>query len=86
MDNLFVLIHLIHFGVRVVKCLHNEKEKLNFDYSMKNIPATTERRYLLKLIEQTEMVIKRMRWKVINRGMKGSSIKQTPPINKLAPF
>lgn len=53
---------------------------------MKNIPATTERRYLLKLIEQTEMVIKRMRWKVINRGMKGSSIKQTPPINKLAPF
>ena len=50
-------------------------EKLKFDYSMKNIPVTTERSYLLKLIEQIEMVIKRMRWKVIYYSMKGS-IKQ----------
>ena len=39
---------------------------------MKNIPVTTERSYLLKLIEQIETVIKRMRWKVIYCSMKGS--------------
>ena len=71
-------------------------EKLKSDYSIKNIPVTTKRSYLLKLIEQTEMVIKRMRWKVIYCDMKGNSIKtetyglksqKTPrPINKLAAF
>ena len=50
-------------------------EKLKFDYSMKNISVTTERSYLLKLIEQIEMVIKRMRWKVIYCDMKENSIK-----------
>ena len=71
-------------------------EKLKFDYSMKNIPVTTERSYLLKLIEQIEMVIKRMRWKVIYCDMKGNNIKTEtyglkrqkapPPINELAAF
>ena len=71
-------------------------EKLKSDYSIKNIPVTTKRSYLLKLIEQTEMVIKRMRWKVIYCDMKGNSIKTEtyglksqktpPPINKLAAF
>ena len=50
-------------------------EKLKFDYSMKNISVTTERSYLLKLIEQTETVIKRMHWKHIYCDMKGNSIK-----------
>ena len=71
-------------------------EKLKSDYSIKNRPVTTKRSYLLKLIEQTEMVIKRMRWKVIYCDMKGNSIKTEtyglksqktpPPINKLAAF
>ena len=71
-------------------------EKLKSDYSIKNIPVTTKRSYLLKLIEQIEMVIKRMRWKVIYCDMKGNSIKTEtyglksqktpPPINKLAAF
>ena len=71
-------------------------EKLKFDYSMKNMPLRSERSYLLKLIEQTKMVIKRMRWKVIYCGMKGNSIKTEtygsktqkapPPINELAAF
>ena len=39
-------------------------ERLKFYYLMKNIPVTTERSYLLKLIEQIEIVIERMRWKV----------------------
>ena len=54
---------------------------------MKNIPVTTERKYLLKLIEQIEMVIKRMHWKVIYCDMKGNRIKSQntpPPINGLA--
>ena len=71
-------------------------EKVKFDYSMKNIPVTTERSYLLKLIEKIEMVIKRMRWKVIYCDMKENSIKTEtygvksqkapPPINELAAF
>ena len=71
-------------------------EKLKFDYSMKNIPVTTDRSYLLKLIEQIEMVIKRMRWKVLYCDMKRNSIKTetyglksqktAPPINELAAF
>ena len=69
--------------------------KLKFGYSMKNIPVTTEIRYLLKLIEQIEMVVKRMRWKVIYCNMKGSikietyglmSQKTPSPINELAAF
>ena len=63
---------------------------------MKNISVTTERSYLLKLTEQIEMVIKRMRWKVIYCDMKGNRIKTEtyglksqktpPPINELAAF
>ena len=63
---------------------------------MKNIPVTTERSYLLKLIEQIEMVIKIMRWKVIYCDMKGNRNKTEtyglksqntpPPINELAAF
>ena len=70
-------------------------EKLKFDYSIKNIPVTTEKRYLLKLIEQIEMVVKRIRWKVIYCDMKGSiktetyglmSQKTPSPINELAAY
>ena len=38
-------------------------EKLQFDYSYKNIPIPTERNYKLQLMEKIERVIKRMRWK-----------------------
>ena len=50
-------------------------EKLKFDYSMKNITVTAERSYFLKLVEQIEMVIKIMRWKIIYCNMKGNRIK-----------
>ena len=36
---------------------------MNFDYSMKNIRFPTNQEYTKRLIEQTESVIKRMRWK-----------------------
>ena len=58
---------------------------------MKNIAVTTE-----QLIEQIEIVIKRMRWKVIYQDMMGNKnetgihglkSQKTPPlINKLATF
>ena len=51
-------------------------KKLKSDYSIKNIPVTTKRSYLLKLIEQIEMVIKRMRWKLIYCDMKKIALKQ----------
>ena len=37
-------------------------ERVNFGYSVKNIPTTSERTYKLKLIESIEAVIKRIRW------------------------
>ena len=40
-------------------------ERINFGYSVKNIPTPDERTYKLQLIEKTEAVIKRMRWKAI---------------------
>ena len=40
-------------------------ERINFDYSIKNIPLANERNYKMKLIERIEDVIKRMRWKAI---------------------
>ena len=41
----------------------NVMEKLQFDYSYKNIPIPSERNYKLQLMEKIELVIKRMRWK-----------------------
>ena len=38
-------------------------EKINFGYSVKNIPLNNERNYKLRLIEKIEAVIKRIRWK-----------------------
>ena len=40
-------------------------EKVNLEYSLKNIPIPSKRNYKLKLMEKTEMLIKRMRWKAI---------------------
>ena len=51
-------------------------EKLNFGYSLKNIPTRNERTYKLKLIEKIELLIKNMRWKAIfftNRNRKPNS-------------
>ena len=71
-------------------------EAVKFDYSMKNILVTIEIFYLLKLIGKIEMVIKRMRGKVIYCDMKGNSIetktyglksqKTLPPIDESAAF
>ena len=38
-------------------------EKINFNYSLKNIPTPSRSSYQLKLIDKIESVIKRMRWK-----------------------
>ena len=40
-------------------------EKVNFKYSIKNIPIPSERAYLLQLMEKIEMFITRMHWKAI---------------------
>ena len=38
-------------------------EKLDINYSMKNIPIQYSESYLIKLIEKIESVVKRMRWR-----------------------
>ena len=43
----------------------DQKEKVNFGYSLKNIPTPNERTYKLQLIEKIELFIKKLRWKAI---------------------
>ena len=38
-------------------------EKLDINYSLKNIPIPPNESYLIKLVEKTESVVKRMRWR-----------------------
>ena len=38
-------------------------DRVRFDYSMKNIPIPKPQAYMTKLIEKTEDLIRRMRWK-----------------------
>ena len=45
-------------------------DKINFGYSMKNIGIPHNKTYLLQLIEEIKMVIKRMIWKVLCNGKK----------------
>ena len=40
-------------------------EKVNFKFSIKNIPILSERGYLLQLMEKIDIFITRMRWKAI---------------------
>ena len=39
-------------------------EKINFSYSLKNIPTPTKTTYHLIFMEKIESIIKRMQWKV----------------------
>ena len=38
-------------------------EKLDIDYLLKNIPIPPNESYLIKLVEKTESIVKRMRWR-----------------------
>ena len=40
-------------------------ERVNFQYSMRNIPIPTNKEYTKRLIEKTEDVLRRMRWKAL---------------------
>ena len=40
-----------------------DMERLSYDYSLKNIPTPSKTSYHLKLVEQIESVMKRIRWK-----------------------
>ena len=71
-------------------------EKVNFKYSIKNIPILSERAYLLQLMEKIEMFITRMRWKAIyfNNKTNGNSseryglktLKCQKQVKELVPF
>ena len=49
-------------------------ERFKFGYSLKNIPIPSERNYKMMLMEKIELVIKKMRWKVIysNEDQRGN--------------
>ena len=71
-------------------------EKIQFDYSMKNIPIPSRAAYTTNLLEKVESVIKRMRWKAYfflnptnNHQPNKFNIKSRrcpPPIEELKPF
>ena len=54
-------------------------EKVNFGYSMKNIPIPGGKSYKLRLIQKVEDFIKKIRWKAIF-FMKGEN--QTEPTTR----
>ena len=43
----------------------NNMEKINMDYSDKNIPIPSQQDYKIHLISKTEKFIKRIRWKAL---------------------
>ena len=72
-------------------------EKLNFNYSIKNIPLPSPNEYLQRLIEKSESFLRNMRWKAYfflnprsttaskdTYGFK--STKNPPPIDDLKQF
>ena len=71
-------------------------EKVNLNYSTKNIPLPAKNEYLKRFIEKTEHFIRRMRWKAhhfLNKTEStanewyGFKSKNSPPqINELLPF
>ena len=72
-------------------------ERINFNYSTKNIPIPTKNDYSRRLIERTEQLVRRMRWKAfffLNPEAKKQSIetygfnsrKNPPPIPEMKPF
>ena len=38
-------------------------DKVTYDYSLKNIPIPSQRKYMKTLISKVESVVRRMRWK-----------------------
>ena len=38
-------------------------EKLDIDYSLKNVPISSNESYFIKVIEKVESVVKRMYWR-----------------------
>ena len=55
-------------------------EKLQFNYSYKNIPLPSNRSFQLQLIEKVEMVIKRMKWKAHFFEQKKNDLKDEEPV------
>jgi len=72
-------------------------EKINLNYSTKNIPLPSRNEYMKRLIKKTEHFLRRLRWKAhyflhgqeetSNKEMYGFRSKNSPPkINELTPF
>ena len=72
-------------------------EKINLNYSTKNIPLPPRNEYMKRLIEKTEHFLRRLRWKAhyFLSGQAETSTKETygfksrnspPKINELIPF
>ena len=67
-------------------------EKIQFNYSMKNIPLPSKHTYRLSMIDKAESLVGRMRWKVyhylnemdgcVNRNNYGFKSSKSPPSHK----
>ena len=71
-------------------------EKINFEYSLKNIPIPSKQNYIKSFINKTEHFLKRIRWKAFfydnpspdkQHDNFGFATEKSPPQNKdLIPF
>ena len=60
---LYTLLVLVYITGTALLLFIQNMGKINYNYSLKNIPTSSITSYQLKLIEKVESVIKRMRWK-----------------------
>ena len=76
---------------------HTAMDSATFEYSTKNISLPTREEYILKLIETTELLLKRMRWRAFfylnpeqqqnNKNTYGFKTRRAPPaITQLSNF
>ena len=54
---------------------------VNFDYSLKNIPISSNQSYLKSIFDKIESLIRRMRWKVHFYDSNNTENKNSPNFN-----
>ena len=92
---IIVILLLLLFRALFINTIVLNMEATSFEYSTKNIPLPSEDSYRVKLIERTEQLCRRMRWKAYfylnsdncSKETFGFKSNQTPPpITEMAKF
>ena len=76
---MFNLVLSSLLGLTTFLCTVSTMEKVNIDYSLKNIPVPPKDIYTRALIEKTEQFLQRVRWKTF--FFQQSNDEKTPTFN-----